>query len=79
MARASLQELLLDYEDYLRVRGLELWDVNSENAIKTRKVCALHNESAYYMSAIRLRSDETTANIAITLIHQTDVFLRKLL
>lgn len=29
--------------------------------------------------AIRIRSDETIANIAITLIHQTDVFLRKLI
>ena len=26
VARASLEELLLDYEDYLRMRGLRLWD-----------------------------------------------------
>lgn len=32
MARASLQELLLDYKDYLRVRNLEQWNVNSEKA-----------------------------------------------
>lgn len=25
VARASLQELLVDYEDYLRFRGLKLW------------------------------------------------------
>ncbi len=31
------------------------------------------------MEAIRQRTPETIANIAITLIHQTDVFLRKLL
>lgn len=78
VARASLQELLLDYEDYLRVRNLIKWDVNSEKAAITRRVCSNHNDSAYY-SAIRHRSDETIANIAITLIHQTDVFLRKLL
>lgn len=79
VARASLQELLLDYEDYLRVRNLAIWDVNSEKAKTTRKVCASHNDSAFYMEAIKQRSPETTANIAITLIHQTDVFLRKLL
>lgn len=79
VARASLQELLLDYEDYLRVRNLIKWDVNSEKAAITRRVCSSHNDSAYYSEAIRHRSDETIANIAITLIHQTDVFLRKLL
>lgn len=79
VARASLQELLLDYEDYLRVRNLIKWDVNSEKAAITRRVCSNHNDSAYYSEAIRHRSDETIANIAITLIHQTDVFLRKLL
>lgn len=79
VARASLQELLLDYEDYLRVRNLEKWAVNSEKAIAARRVCSRHKDSAFYIDAIRVRSDETTANIAITLIHQTDVFLRKLL
>ena len=79
VARASLQELLLDYEDYLRVRGLSQWPIDSEKAIKTRNVCVLHSDSAYYMEAIKKRSAETIANIAITLIHQADVLLRKLL
>lgn len=79
VARASLQELLLDYEDYLRVRNLTQWDVNSEKSLKTRKVCSNHNDSAFYIEAIKQRSAETIANIAITLIHQTDVFLRKFL
>lgn len=79
VAKASLQELLIDYEDYLRVRNLELWDKSSQKAIQTRNVCSSHNDSAYYREAILKRSDETIANIAITLIHQEDVFLRKLL
>lgn len=79
VSRASLQELLLDYEDFLRVRNLCKWEFNSEKAIKTRQVCARHNDSAYYIEAIKQRTPETIANIAITLIHQTDVFLRKLL
>lgn len=79
VARASLQELLLDYEDFLRVRNLCKWEPDSEKAKKTRSVCAAHNDSAFYVEAIKQRSAETTANIAITLIHQTDVFLRKLL
>lgn len=79
VARASLQELLVDYEDYLRVRELELWAPDSNKALQTREVCSKHNDSAFYVEAIKVRSDETIANIAITLIHQTDVFLRKLL
>ena len=79
VAKASLQELLLDFEDYLRVRNLELWDVNSPKAIQTRNVYSNHNDSAFYRDAIAIRSDETICNIAITLIHQTDVFLRKLI
>lgn len=79
VARASLQELLLDYEDYLRVRGLEKWSVQSDKGVQCRKVCSLHNDSAYYRNAIQQRSDAAICNIAITLIHQTDVFLRKLI
>lgn len=79
VARASLQELLIDYEDYLRVRNLERWDIKSEKAQKTRRYCTTHNRSADFRKAIALRSDETIANIAITLIHQEDVFLRKLI
>ena len=77
VGRASLQELLADYEDYLRVRGLTTWELNSDKAVKTRAVCSKHNDSAYYREAVTLRSDETVANIAITLIHQTDALLRK--
>lgn len=79
VAKASLQELLLDYEDYLRVRNLNKWEVNSEKAVQTRQICAKHSESKFYMDAIKQRSDETTANIVITLIHQTDVLLSRLL
>ena len=77
VGRASLQELLADYEDYLRVRGLTTWELNSDKAAKTRAVCSKHNDSVYYREAVTLRSDETVANIAITLIHQTDALLRK--
>ena len=74
--RASLHELLLDYEDYLRVRGLEQWKLDDPRSVKTRAFCKAHLDSAIYREKIRERSDETIANIAITLIHQCDVLLR---
>lgn len=79
VAKASLQELLLDYEDYLRVRGLSQWDVDSEKAVRTRRICARHNDSGFYRDAIRVRGAEAICNIAITLIHQADILLKKYL
>lgn len=79
VAKASLKELMLDYEDYLRVRNLEIWANDSEKAQQARAVCANNNSSAYYRQAIAIRSDETIANIALILIHQTDYLLYKLI
>ena len=77
--RASLHELLLDYEDYLRVRGLEKWAYNDPRCIQTRNFCRKNLDSAVYREKIVDRSDETIANIAITLIHQCDVLIRGLI
>jgi restriction system protein len=38
VARASLEELLLDYEDYLRHRGLPQWAMDSPEASGVRRV-----------------------------------------
>ena len=77
VAKASLQELLEDYKDYLRVRGLQLWSETSEKHEQARRACASHNDSEYYQRAIKERSDETIANIAIILIHQTDYLIKR--
>lgn len=69
VARSSLQELLVDYEDYLRVRNLCIWDADSEKTVATRNFCRKHNDSAVYREKMAQRSDETVANIAIVLIH----------
>ena len=79
VAKASLQELLIDYEDFLRVRNLSQWNNNDQRYQQTRSVTAKHNDSAYYREAISKRSAETVANIAITLIHQTDTMLGRLI
>src|SRR6476619_8352869 len=38
VARASLEELLLDYEDFLRQRGLPLWGKNQPTAQVIRRL-----------------------------------------
>ena len=79
VAKASLQELLLDYEDYLRVRSLHLWGRDDARTMQARRVCAAHSDSAYYMEAVGRRTGETIANIAIVLIRQTDLLLSRLI
>lgn len=37
VARASLEELLLDYEDFLRQRGLRIWHKDSPEAMAVRR------------------------------------------
>ena len=73
--RASLHELLLDYEDYLRVRGLQHWGPTDPRYQQTAAFCRAHLDSAIYREKIQERSDETIANIAITLIHQCDALI----
>src|SRR5205807_4433170 len=38
VARASLEELLVDYRDFLRVRDLRLWAKDSKEALFARKL-----------------------------------------
>src|SRR5882762_6963642 len=38
VARASLEELLVDYRDFLRVRDLRLWEKDSKEAQFVRKL-----------------------------------------
>ena len=79
VAKASLQELLADYEDYLRTHNQEQWALHSEKWEAMRQVGIKHHDNAYYMQLISTRPAETIANICIILIKQTDYLLYRLL
>lgn len=49
VAKASLQELLLDYEDYLRQNRLEQWGITDARTVKARNICKKHNDTEFYM------------------------------
>jgi len=53
VARASLEELLLDYEDYLRQHGLRIWGKDSPEALAVRR---------RYLSDKPARSDPSDAS-----------------
>jgi four helix bundle suffix protein len=76
VARASLEELLEDYRDFLRVRGLQLWDKDCREAAFVRKQGMKPDASyAKFSNFIETRSPEVAANILICLIHQTNYLL----
>jgi four helix bundle suffix protein len=76
VARASLEELLEDYRDFLRVRGEPLWDKGSKEALFVRRLGAKKNRSyESYRTYIETRPAPVVANILICLIHQTNYLL----
>jgi len=76
VARASLEELLEDYRDFLRVRGEPRWEKNSREAQFVRRLGSQKNRSyEAYRTYIETRSAPIVANILICLIHQTNYLL----
>ena len=76
VARASLEELLLDYEDFLRQRGLTLWGKDHPTAQVIRRLAYETNRSySTYSPYIEKSPPEVTANTIICLIHQTNYLL----
>ena len=75
VALASLEELLVDYEDYLRVRALKVWAKDSPEAKFVRSLGRRNEPAATYAAFAETRPPETVANIAICLLHQTNFLL----
>lgn len=76
VARASLEELLEDYRDFLNVRDLTIWDKDSREARYVRQI-SQNSRISYelYREFVATRPAEVVANIAICLIHQTNYLL----
>ncbi len=91
VARSSLEELLLDYEDYLRHRRLPRWAADSPEASAVRAVPAVfrsdrsgqadltdlsdHERSALYARWLDHADAAVRANALICLIHQANFLL----
>jgi four helix bundle suffix protein len=76
VARASLEELLDDYRDFLRARDLAIWDKDSKEAQFVRKL-GRNAPQTYedYREFVETRPPEVVANIALCLIHQTNYLI----
>ncbi len=80
VARASLQELIEDYLDFLRVRKMRLWEKNCREALFVRRL-GRKEDVTYrtYETYVETRPPEVVANILICLIHQANFLLDQLL
>jgi restriction system protein len=86
VARASLEELLLDYEDFLRQHGLRIWPKDSPDAMAVRRRYRSNPSAPSDRSDVSDRSDmdpycisttsaEVAANTLICLINQASFLL----
>ena len=75
VARASLEELLEDYRDFLRVRELRLWDKESREARFVRRLGSKDMSYETYKTYLETRPSEVAANILLCLIHQANYLL----
>jgi len=76
VARSSLEELLDDYRDFLRVRDHAQWDKDSKEALFIRRLGKKSPQTyELYREFMDTRPPEVMANIAICLIHQANYLI----
>lgn len=76
VARASLEELLDDYRDFLRARDFPIWDKESKEARYVRELGRKTPQTFEdYREFVETRPPQVIANIAICLIHQTNYLI----
>ena len=76
VARASLEELLLDFQDFLRQRGLALWPKDHPTALEVRALSYRADRSySTYKTYFEAKEPEIAPNAAICLIHQANYLL----
>lgn len=79
VARASLEELLIDYEDFLRTRKLPIWKKNHRLVARMRELNKSTPKPTYetFKKAIEHEDPEICANAMITLITITTYLLKQ--
>lgn len=78
VARASLEELKIDYEDFLRTNKLELWEKDHRLVRRLRELNRTPNcNYETFKKAIENENPEICANVMIGLINLTTYLLNK--
>lgn len=78
VARASLEELMRDYRDFLRHRGLPVWDKDSPQAREVRRRLASDQSDGSDLSDLMKKATpEVAANTLLCLINQVSYLLHR--
>lgn len=72
VARASIKELKEDYLDYIRSRGVSLWNARHPRYNGLLSFCRTHNALEDYEPFFSKWTDEELANCANSLCHMVD-------
>jgi restriction system protein len=77
VARASLEELMRDYQDFLRQRGLPLWSKDSSDALAARGRYKSDTSNESVLSDMKTATPEIAANTMLCLINQASYLLHR--
>jgi restriction system protein len=77
VARASLEELMRDCEDFLRHRGLRVWDKNSPQALAVRQKLSNESDRSDVSVIMKSATPEAAANTLLCLINQASYLLHR--
>jgi len=75
IARASLEELLLDFKAFLRQRGLPVWAKDSPEALAVRKKYLSDSSDQSDPYSLKSASPEVAVNTLICLVNQASYLL----
>lgn len=79
VARATLDELIEDYLDWLKAHDAPVWPASDEKAKAARDFAVKHAEWEAWKPIFETRPPETLANLMLTLCHQTRYLLDKMI
>lgn len=78
VARASLEELMIDYEDFLRINRLKKWDRSDKLSLRFSELNKTPDANYdTFKKGIEHENPEISANIVICLINVTSYLLKR--
>ena len=79
VARATLDELIEDYLDWLKTHNSAEWPADDARRVAVRDYAREHADWADWQEFFETRPAETVANLMLTLCHQTRYLLDKMI
>ena len=79
VARATLDELMEDYLDWLKTHNAELWSIDDERTKTTRDFAVRNLDWPAWKTMFETYPPDVLANMMLTLCHQTRYMLDKMI